>query len=61
MMLLHFHGRRRLTYAAVVKPLQLGFNLPVALGDLALIHPVKLQRLGQFEDVLLVIALRLGQ
>ena len=38
--------RRRLTDAAVVKPLQLGFNLPVALGDLALINPVKLQGLG---------------
>ena len=37
---------RRLTDAAVVKPLQLGFNLAVALGDLALINPVKLQRLG---------------
>ena len=28
-------GSRRLTVAAVFEPLQLGFNLPVALGDLA--------------------------
>ena len=30
-----------------------GLGFPVALGDLALIDPVKLQRLGKFEDVLL--------
>ena len=30
-----------------------GLDLPVALGDLALINPVKLQRLGKFEDVFL--------
>ena len=33
--------------------LQLGFNLPVALGDLGLVGPVQLQRLGQLKEVLL--------
>ena len=46
-------GSRRLTVAAVFKPLQLGFNLPVALGNPGLIRPVQLQGLGQLEDVLL--------
>ena len=41
---------RRFAIAAILKPLQLPFNLPVALGDLVLISPVKLQRLGQFKD-----------
>ena len=35
----------------VVELFQGGLDLPVALGDLALINPVKLQRLGKFEDV----------
>ena len=46
-------GRRRHTVAAVLKPFQLGFNLPVALGNLGLIHPVQLQGLGQLEDMFL--------
>ena len=37
----------------VVELFQGGLDLPVALGDLALINPVKLQRLGKFEDVFL--------
>ena len=45
-------GSRRLAVAAVFKLLQPGFNLPVAVGNLALIHPVQFQGLGQFEDVL---------
>ena len=44
--------RWRITIAAVLKPLQLGFNLPVALGNLILIEPVQLEGLGQLEDVL---------
>ena len=39
-------GSRRLAVAAVFKPLQLGFNLPVALGNLVLIGPVQLQAPG---------------
>ncbi len=39
--------------AVILETLQLGFNLPVALGNLILIEPVQLQGLGQFEDVLL--------
>ena len=46
-------GSRRLSVAAVLKLLQLGFNLPVALGDLGLVSPVKLQGLGKLEEVLL--------
>ena len=46
-------GRQRPTITAVLKPPQLGFNLPVALGNLTLIEPVQLQGLGQLEDVLL--------
>ena len=46
-------GSRRLAVAAVFKPLQHGFNLPVALGNPGLIPPVQLQGLGQLEDVLL--------
>ena len=45
-------GSRRLAVAAVFKPLQLGCNLPVALGNLILIEPMQLQSLGQLEDVL---------
>ena len=45
-------GSRRLAVAAVLEPLQLGFNLPVALSNLILIEPVQFQGLGQFEDVL---------
>ena len=36
----------------ILETLQLGFNLPVALGNLILIEPVQLQGLGQLEDVL---------
>ena len=46
-------GSRRFAVAAVLKPFQLGFNLPVALGNLILIHPVQLQGLGQLEDMFL--------
>ena len=46
-------GSRRLTVAVVFEPLQLGFNLPVALGNLILIEPVQFQGLGQLEDVFL--------
>ena len=46
-------GSRRLAIAAVLEPLQLGFNLPVALGNLLVIEPVQFQGLGQLEDVLL--------
>ncbi len=45
--------RWRITIAAVLKPLQLGFNFTVAFGNLALIKPVQFQGLGQLEDVLL--------
>ena len=44
---------RRPAVAAVLEPLQLGFNLPVALGNLVVIEPVQFQGLGQLEDVLL--------
>ena len=43
--------RRRPAVAAVL--FQQGFDLPVALGDLSVIHPVQLQGLGQLEEVLL--------
>ena len=46
-------GSRRLAVGAVFETLQLGFNLPVALGNLILIEPVQFQGLGQFEDVFL--------
>ena len=36
----------------VLKPFQLGFNLPVALSNLLVVEPVQLQGLGQLEDVL---------
>ena len=44
--------RWRITIAVILETLQLGFNLPVALGNLILIEPVQLQGLGQLEDVL---------
>ena len=37
----------------ILETLQLGFNLPVALGNLILIEPVQLQGLGQLKDVFL--------
>ena len=46
-------GSRRLAVAAVFETLQLGFDLPVALGNFILIEPVQFQGLGQFEDVFL--------
>ena len=46
-------GSRRFAVAAVLKPFQLGCNLPVALGNLILIEPIQLQSLGQLEDVFL--------
>ena len=46
-------GSRRFAVAAVFEPLQLGCNLPVALGNLILIEPIQLQSLGQLEDVFL--------
>ena len=46
-------GSRRFAVAAIFEPLQLGFNLPVALGNLILIEPVQFQGLGQLEDVFL--------
>ena len=39
--------------AAVGKPPHVGFDLPVALGNLGLIHPVQIQGLGQLKDVFL--------
>ena len=45
-------GSWRLAVTAVLKPLQLGFDLPVALGNLALVRPIQPQGLGQLEDVL---------
>ena len=45
--------RWKITIAVILETLQLGFNLPVALGNLILIKPVQLQGLGQLEDVLL--------
>ena len=45
-------GARRPPLKALL-PLELGFNLQVALGDLGLVGPVKLQGLGQLEDMLL--------
>ena len=47
------HWETEHAVAAVLKPFQLGFNLPVALGNLGLIHPVQLQGLGQLEDMFL--------
>ena len=44
--------RWKITIAVILETLQLGFNLPVALGNLILIEPVQLQGLGQLEDVL---------
>ena len=44
---------RRPAVAAVLEPLQLGLDLPIALRNLALIEPVQFQGLGQLEDVLL--------
>ena len=46
-------GSRGLAVAAVFETLQLGFDLPVALGNLILIEPVQFQGLGQLEDALL--------
>ncbi len=43
----------RSAIAAVLELLQLGCNLPVALGNLGVIEPVQFQGLGQLEDVLL--------
>ena len=43
---------RRFAIAAILKPFHLRLDFPVALGYLALVHPVQLQSLGQLEDVL---------
>ena len=39
--------------AVVLEPLQLGFDLPIALGNLIVVEPVQFQGLGQLYDVLL--------
>ena len=43
---------RRRVLTTVLEPLQLGLYHQVALGYLALVHPVQFQSLGQLEDVL---------